>query len=266
MAEDFLYKTIPGRMLLKLLIRPKLSEKAGKFLDSSYSRFLIKPFIKSYNISTEGVIVPDGGFKCFNDFFKRERVLEDTPKEGYLCAPCDGWLSIYPITKKGEFTIKKSVYSIETLLEDKALAKRFIGGYANIFRLTPADYHRYTWVDNGRARYSKRINGVLHTVRPVAIESVPVFHRNCREYTLFESDNFGTIVQMEVGAMLVGRIVNKPLRQRIFAGKEKGYFEYGGSTIIVLTEPGKFTPDNQILDRLNEESEIHVTKGDPIGK
>ena len=42
----FLYRTIPGRMILKFLTRPSLSNACGRFLDSDLSHFLIQPFVK----------------------------------------------------------------------------------------------------------------------------------------------------------------------------------------------------------------------------
>ena len=42
----------------------------------------------------------------------------------------------------------------------------------------------------------------------MALDQLPVYTENSREYTVIKTDTFGPVVQMEVGAMLVGRIVN----------------------------------------------------------
>ena len=81
-----------------------------------------------------------------------------------------------------------------------------------------------------------KIPGVYHTVRPVALEALPVFLENTREYCLLRTRHFKTIVQMEVGAMLVGRICNPPSARQVRRGQEKGFFQYGGSTIILLVQ------------------------------
>ena len=57
MREDysvrFLYSTVAGRALLKLLTKPVVSDIGGKFLDLPLSRLLIPGFIKKNNISLE---------------------------------------------------------------------------------------------------------------------------------------------------------------------------------------------------------------------
>ena len=42
----FLYRTVPGRMLLKLLIRPGISNAAAAFMSSPASGVLIGPFAR----------------------------------------------------------------------------------------------------------------------------------------------------------------------------------------------------------------------------
>ena len=126
-------------------------------------------------------------------------------------------------------------------------------------------YHRYCYVDSGAKSRNRRIPGVLHTVRPVALASRPVFTENSREYTLIRTDQLGTIVQMEVGAMLVGRIVNHEGKGTAVRGSEKGFFQYGGSTIILLTEPGKVQIDPAILKNSSTGNETPVKLGEVIG-
>lgn len=86
---------------------------------------------------------------------------------------------------------------------------------------------------------SEVIDGCLHCVRPAAYSSVPVFVENSREYIVLSTPAFGTVVQMEVGALLVGKIHNFRSNRRVFQGQEKGYFEFGGSTILVLVKKNR---------------------------
>ena len=84
---------------------------------------------------------------------------------------------------------------------------------------------------------------------------------------MIDSDGFGRAVQMEVGAMLVGRIVNDcPSACRIVRGMEKGHFEYGGSTIILLLSKDKVDIRNDLQDILNKNIEIPVVMGEMVGK
>lgn len=240
MALRFLYRTAPGRIFLKLLICPPVSKAAGYFLSSRASKGLVPWFIRKHGIDMRGVEVPQGGFASFNDFFSRKRKETAQRKDGvYLLSPCDGWLSFAKIRKNMVLLIKATRFSLEDLLGDERLAERFMDGEALIFRLTPADYHRYCYAADGQIVYEKRIEGKLHCVRPIALRGVPVFARNSREYQVIESKEFGLIVQMEVGALLVGKINNHRRSQKlnnVQRGTEKGYFEFGGSTIILLVQ------------------------------
>ena len=106
----------------------------------------------------------------------------------------------------------------------------------------------------------KKIRGVLHTVRPIALAKFPVFVQNSREVTIEQTENFGKIAQIEIGALLVGRITNKKAEKRVKRGQEKGYFEFGGSTIVLLLSKkyAKYYKDS--------DAEIPVILGETIEK
>ena len=65
----FLYQTMPGRCILKLLTRPGLSRFVGRFMDSAISRPIIPRFIRKNNIDMNDYL--DEEYGCFNDFFFR---------------------------------------------------------------------------------------------------------------------------------------------------------------------------------------------------
>ena len=262
----FLYGTVAGRCVLRLLVRPSLSRIAGRFLDTKFSRILIPRFKKSYNITTGGTEVPSGGFSSFNSFFTRKRtdiVFDKVPSR--LCSPCDGFLTVFEIDEGSVFYVKGTAYSLGELLRDESLAAGYVGGQALIYRLTPANYHRYHHIDNGKVTAEKRIDGVLHTVREIATEKFPVYIQNTREYAVCASENFGTYVQMEVGALLVGRIKNHPSGGSFSRGDEKGMFEFGGSTVIMLFEKDAAVLHEDILKSSAHGEEYPVRAGDVIG-
>ena len=263
---NFLYHTVPGRAILQVLIRPGVSKAAGAFLDTAFSRHLVKPFVKATGLDLTDY--PERHYVSFNDFFTRtvkdgRRPVDTNPET--LVAPCDGKLTVYPITPEGLFDIKHSVYSVADLLRDEGLAKEFEGGICLIFRLTPDDFHRYSFMDDGRVLETGTIPGVLHTVRPIAFRRYPVFSENAREFALLETSNFGKIIQMEVGALFVGRIVNHPLPS-FRRGQEKGKFEFGGSTVILLLQKGAAEIDEELLENTRSGFESLVRLGQPIGK
>lgn len=262
----FLYKTFPGRFFLKPLASRPLSKLCGAFLDSRLSAFLIKSFVRNNNINLDDYETE--GIKTFNQFFRRKikegrRVFDMEPSK--LCCPCDGLLSVWNISEDTVIPVKQSEYTVSSLLRNKELAAEYNGGLCLVFRLCVDNYHRYAYADSGKKGPNIFIPGVLHTVRPIALENRPVFVENCREYTLIESPVFGKLVQMEVGAMLVGRIVNLEGQGMAERGKEKGFFEYGGSTIILLIKKDMVKLNQDLINNSQAGIESPVKMGQVIG-
>ena len=181
-------------------------------------------------------------------------------------APCDGLLSAYRITDGMVLPIKQSRYSVSDLLGMDAAARRFRDGVCLVFRLCVDNYHRYCYVDNGQKGPNVFLPGVLHTVRPIALESVPVFVRNCREYTIMETAHFGTVAQIEIGALLVGRIDNREGAGPIRRGEEKGRFLYGGSTVVLLLEKDRVSFDEALFTATANGIETPVVLGQVLGR
>lgn len=183
-----------------------------------------------------------------------------------MISPSDGLLSVWPIEEGVVIPVKQSRYTVEGMLRDRKLAERYRGGLCLVYRLCVDNYHRYGYVESGRKSKNRFISGVLHTVQPIALEQGPVFMENCREYTCIKTKNFGILTQMEVGAMLVGKISNhEPGTAEVKRGEEKGTFLYGGSTIIVLVEKGKVRIDPQILEASAKGEETPVLYGQAVG-
>ena len=266
-AISFLYKTIPGRVILKLLIRPTVSKLAGSILKSPATRIFISGFVKRNSINMEEY--QNARYRSFNDFFIREIREEFRPfpeNKHDVATPCDGKLTAHPITTDSVFHIKNSKYSVCDLLQDSQLAADYTDGVCLIFRLTPDDYHRYSFIDDGEIIDRKRIKGILHTVRPIAHQRCSVFCRNSREYTVIQTTNFGKIVQIEVGAIFVGRITNYNDCREIKRGGEKGMFQFGGSTVIMLFQKGAITVDDAIYENTIQNKETKVRMGCKIGE
>lgn len=97
------------------------------------------------------------------------------------------------------------------------------------------------------------------------MESVPVYHENTREYCLLKTERFGTLIQMEVGAMMVGRICNYHGPRYVKKGSEKGRFEFGGSTILLLVQKGQATFREKFLKNTAQGIETQVEMGEWIG-
>jgi phosphatidylserine decarboxylase len=262
-----MYGSAVGRVFLKTLTAPAVSRIAGSFMDSPPSKLLIKPFIKRSGIDTSQYIME--GFRSYNDFFTRvvkpeKRPVDFTPE--HLISPCDSKLTVYKISKNSIFRIKGSRYRVRDLLQNDFLAQRYCGGYCLIFRLEVDDYHRYCYIDNGIKTDNTFIAGELHTVNPIALEKYNIYKRNSREYTVLHTEHFGDVVQVEVGAMMVGRIVNHHGECAFFRGQEKGKFEFGGSTIVMLFGKDTIIPDRDILVNSSQGIETVVKYGEKIGR
>jgi len=265
-AVSFLYSNIFGRALLSLLVRPCVSKFAGLILDSPMTSVFIPGFIKRNGIDMEECRAVK--YESFNDFFKREvkgglRPFPSDPLD--LSAPCDGKLTAYPIAPGGAFQVKNSMYTVEDLLQSKELAAEFLGGVCLVFRLTPNDYHRYAYIDDGESIGHRTIKGVLHSVRPISQQRYKVFAQNAREYEVMRTDHFGKAIQMEVGALFVGRVSNHKTGRAFKRGDEKGVFEFGGSTVVMLFQKDEVTLDAAIYSNTRQNKETIIRMGNTIG-
>ena len=252
---NFLYTTALGRLMLKPLVSPAFSKAAAVYFSSPLSKWLVYRYIDKYDIDMSEY--GDMPYRSFNDFFTRRKTIHIKPDNVSALTPCDALLSVYTISGTLTMNIKHSEYTIADLLDDKELARRFEDGLCCVFRLEPQHYHHYLYTVDGKIKFGKRINGVLHSVRPVCCEAYPVWFQNSREYILIDSPHFGNVVQMEVGALLVGKIYNLASDTAV-KGCEKGHFEDGGSTIILLFEKNgiQLLPDYDAVIDTKEETPV----------
>ena len=266
-ALEYLYRTWSGNLLLKALTRPIVSKIAGAFCDSPLSAFMIVPFIKKSGIDMREYHF--GWFRSYNEFFTRQIRSEYRPVDmspEILISPCDSKLSAYKIGENSRFEIKGGSYTVKSMLKCGKLAQQYKNGWCLIFRLEVDDYHRYIYFDSGKKSDNTHIDGVLHTVNPIALEKADFYKENSREFCILHTENFGDAVQIEVGAMLVGRIKNHHQSRSVKRGQEKGMFEFGGSTIVLLLKDAVAEIDEDILKNSSEGIETVVKMGEKIGR
>lgn len=257
----FLYETVSGRLLLRLVVSRWFSGLCGLYYRSPLSRRSIRPFVQKHGVKIGEAELES--FRSFREFFTRKKeVSAQTEDPNALLAVADSKLRYYPVTEDLRLTIKNSVYDLEDILEDRVLAESYRGGTCLVFRLGMEDYHRYHFLDDGCLVSTKRIKGVLHTVRPLS-EKYRVFARNSRQVSVLETAHFGRVVQVEVGALLVGRMEDRGLKA-FSRMEEKGYFDFGGSTILLLVNKNiRFEED---IAKMNDAGvEIQVYAGERIG-
>ena len=263
---SFLYGTPIGRKILKILTMPAVSKLAGRVMDSRLSALVVPGFIKANGIDTSEF--EKNSFISYNDFFTRKLVegaRKNDTDENALISPCDAKLTVFPITEGARFSIKRGTYTVKSLLRDEKLAKRFEGGTLWQFRLSVDDYHRYQYPADGVRSAERSIKGIFHTVQPIALEHCRVYQENTRKYCLIKTAKFKTIVMMEVGAMMVGKIKNHHTQAKMVSrDEEKGYFEFGGSTIILLTQKSAAEPRSDISLHSMSGFETQVRRGEKI--
>lgn len=270
-ASNFLYNNKFGKLLMNVIFKRRFtSNLIGFHKNSKYSKKEILPFINTFKINVDEILRPIDSFVSFNDFFIRElkegsRKVDIDVKS--LISPADSKLLTYTIKNDTIIPFKGSRFTIYELLKNHDLANEYIDGVCLVFRLAPVDYHRFCYIDDGYHQEITPINGNLHSVNNFALSSgTKVFQENYREYCVLHTKNIKKVIHIDVGAIGVGRIKQHNIKGCSFKkGQEKGYFEFGGSTIILLFKKNTVKIDSDILKYSENGIETIVKYGSKIG-
>nr|VFJ66352.1 MAG: phosphatidylserine decarboxylase [Candidatus Kentron sp. FM]VFJ67964.1 MAG: phosphatidylserine decarboxylase [Candidatus Kentron sp. FM]VFK10308.1 MAG: phosphatidylserine decarboxylase [Candidatus Kentron sp. FM] len=265
----FLYKTKLGRLILNtILVREWFGSLHAIFYKSRLSISKIKPFIQEYSIDTEEFDSTE--YRSFNHFFirtfkpgRREFVKESSVMPAFCEAFYLGWqsVSLYQPTY-----VKGKPYTVEQLFQDRKKASLFIDGPLIIARLAPYHYHWFHFPDDGQILDHYHIPGKLHSVDPIAIGQKPdILWTNKRDITILETENFGKIAYIEVGALTVGKIYQcNKTGEHFSRGQKKGYFSFGGSTVMVIGQNGIWSPCDEIIEHTKMGIECSALLGQAI--
>jgi len=266
------YSSPIGIGLVELLLKKRLFSKLyGYYCDTKISSRKIRDFISDFNIDMSLYQKTPDEYLSFNDFFIRllKPATRIIPKDtNVLISPCDGKVSAYEnIDLDGLVQIKGFTYSLKELLENNEIYNLYKGGICLIFRLCPTDYHRFHFIDNGVCGKTTKIKGHYYSVNPIALKNVKkLFCQNKREWSIFHSDNFSDIIYMEVGATCVGSIIQSYTpNSKINKGQEKGYFKFGGSTVILFFKKDVVKIHEDLLSQTQLGFETSITLGEKIG-
>ncbi|SLM36695.1 phosphatidylserine decarboxylase [Lasallia pustulata] len=273
-----MYKGLKSREMekkrIKKLLR-SLSIKQGKKYDDPASAREIPTFINFHKLDMSEVLKPVQEFKNFNEFFYRQLKPDarpcsapDNPK--IIVSPADCRSVVFDqIDEATKIWVKGREFSVERLLgkaypED---AKRYANGAIGIFRLAPQDYHRFHVPVDGIMDKPKLIEGDYYTVNPMAIRSaLDVYGENVRVVVPIDSVAHGRVMVICVGAMMVGStVITRKPGDRVARAEELGYFKFGGSTLLVLFEPGKMKFDEDIVDNASQAVETLLRVGMSVG-
>lgn len=264
---------LSSRLLMELFgwTLPLTSYAMGCFCRSRLSRPFIQRFIAKYQIDTREFAEPVEAYRDFDSFFTRRLKPEARPlAEGAdrLVIPADGRYRFFQnIGAGGSFSVKGRDLSLSQLLGSEALASRYERGSLVLARLAPSDYHRFHFPCDCLPGKAQLLTGSYHSVHPLALLRRPsILIENRRWLTLLETSDWGTIAYVEVGALGVGRVVQTYQGGRCCQkGEEKGYFAFGGSTLLLLFEPGRLQLDEQLAN-LSAELEVRCLMGEPLNR
>ncbi len=270
---DRFFSKFMQRFLLPILVQNPFASKFYGFLQKSFfSKRKVKPFIEKFNVDSSEFLDSVDSFCSFNDFFIRKLKFESriiTQGKDVAILPADARYLVYPnIEKSDGFLVKGKKFSLEEFLQSKDLANRYAKGSMLIARLCPTDYHRFHFPFNCMPYSSSLINGYLYSVNPMALKKrIEIFSENKREITSLRTNHFGEVLFVEVGATNVGSIHQTFTPLEPYAkGDEKGYFSFGGSSLVLLFEPGTIQFDQDLLDASAERMEVRGLMGQSLGR
>jgi phosphatidylserine decarboxylase len=275
----FAYGNPAGRLFVWAAARRALfSQFYGAKMNNPVSALRILPFIAKYEMDSDEFAKSPFDYKTFNEFFFRALkpgVRPIAAGENVAVFPADGRHLAFPdVTTAPGFYVKGATFTLAELLgeaelpeDQRTLANAFARGSMLISRLCPVDYHRFHFAVSGLPAESRRIDGWLYSVSPIALRrNLRYLVANKREVTLIESPQFGKVAMIEVGATNVGSIRQTFIPGREVAkGDEKGMFAFGGSCVITLFQRGRITFDADIVEQSAQHLETYAKMGDRLG-
>lgn len=264
----WLYDNPVGEATLWALAKRKVvSSFYGDMMDRPSSVEKIQAFIEEFDIDMS--IAQKQEFTSFNDFFTRKLKNEarqlDTSST-IAVSPADGKILAYANIGRSDFIIKGYRFDVTSFLNNARLAGKYHDGTLVVIRLAPPDYHRFHFPIGGRISPNIRIEGNYYSVNPIALgKMAEIFCLNKREYAIISNPLFGEVVMAEVGATMVGSIVQTYSGNFAKKGEEKGYFKFGGSTVVLLFERNKIRIDDDLLINTLKGYETEIKEGERIG-
>lgn len=271
-GEGWLSKTL-GAAFLHLLSRLSFFSSAfGYWQKLPFTKKKIAPFIENFEVDASEFAASPESYESFNDFFIRKLKSDVRPiAEGKKTAviPADARYWFYQdVAESKFFTVKGETFDLATLLDDEKLAKKFAGGSLIIARLCPSDYHRFHFPCDCIPGKTRLINGFLFSVNPIALQKdFTIFTKNKRTLSTLKTEEFGEVAYLEIGATSVGSI-HETYKPGIYypKGAEKGFFSFGGSSLILLFERGRIQLDEDLLQATREGYEIKCLMGQSMGR
>lgn len=257
-----------ARLLTAAVSRsPLISSLYGWLQKLPSSKKKVAPFVRNFDVDAGEFLEPIDSFASFNDFFIRKLKSQARPiSSAPFVAPADARYLGYQTLTEETVIVKGQTFNLEALFQNKELASKYRGGSLIMARLCPSDYHRFHFPADCTPGEAQLINGFLYSVNPIAIgQKLSIFWENKRKLTLLETKELGQIAFFEVGATNVGSIHETYTPHRPAAkGDEKGYFSFGGSSLLIFLEPGKLRLSQDLLVATQEGYELKCLMGQTL--
>ena len=274
-----LYNNGVGKIFAPVFANKYLSKLYGSIQNNMLTQLKVPKFVANFNIDLEeyepGSLQVENqalSYKNFNEFFIRafrkgkRKIVQD---KNLLAAPAEARYFAYDkITPDLTVPVKGKYLTAEGILQQEKWIETFKNGPLMIARLCPVDYHRYHYPDSGQTLDHYTIHGQFHSVNPLALKSRgDILIANERRVAILETENFGKLAYIEVGAAMVGKIVQShPENESFTKGSEKGHFLFGGSTVILMGEEGRWRPSDDMLENTKKGVETYIKLGDTVGE
>ena len=269
-ALRFVYNTLLGRSLWGILFNSsRFSDLMGAYYDSPRSKKNIAKLAALEGCNSSEAEFPPEEYASFNAFFTRHlkkgaRPFDPSPE--ILSSPADGRVFVYENMKKND---PVPVKGAQKTLEELCCGKLSFSSCAvAVFRLAPVDYHRFHFpcaCTQDAPTYV--FAGKYHSVNPVALLKRPdLYVENTRHITQLSSNTFGKFLYLEVGAFGVGSIIQTAEGNMYAKQAEKGYFKFGGSTVILIFDNDRMQWDADLLENTRNGYETLIRCGENIGR
>ena len=267
------YGTLGGKIALATMVkRAWFSHWYGWRMDQRKSANKIAPFIAEYELDPADFRQAVDEFTNFNEFFFRQLQPEARPvdaADNTVVFPADGrHLCIPDVSESDGLFVKGETFSLPELLGDVELAQQYADGSLVLSRLCPVDYHRFHFPVAGVPSETNLLNGPLYSVNPIALcQNIRILATNKRCLTRLQTDQFGQVLLLEIGATCVGGICQTYQPGSMTSkGSEKGYFRFGGSSTMTIFEPGRVQFDEDLLQNSKQHRELYAKVGDRMGE
>jgi phosphatidylserine decarboxylase len=262
---EFLYGNPVGGLLLRhVLSRRSFSRLYGRFKRSRRTRNQIQAFIDTLGVDATEVEKPIEAYDSIDEFFSRRlrpgsRPVD--PKPEHLLSPCDGRAFAWQRLDDGRVVVKATRTTVAEIIGDAATAAEFTHAAVLLVRLAAADYHRCHFPADGIAHAPHAVGSRLHSVHPIALEAGAPSFANYRVRTRLDTDAFGPVLIVEIGALTVGSIMQTFSPSRVSRGQEKSYFRFGGSALMMLAHTTRIAFDEDLVRATAEGIESRVRVG-----